>query len=267
MNAKELAFRARREILKMTSAAGASHVGSALSVVDILATLYSGAAHISKDLVVKPDRDVIILSKGHSAAALYAILSLKDFFPHEWLERYCKNGAQLGGHVTSKHVPGIELSTGSLGHGLPYGTGIALSRKRSGTLGRVFVILSDGECDEGTTWESALIANHHDLDNLVVVIDRNGIQSLASTEETLQLEPLSEKWKSFGWNVLICNAHDFRELSEALKEGSNGPTCIIANTTKGNGVSFMENSVLWHYRSPGSEELNEALRELENENS
>lgn len=267
LTAQELAFGARREILKMTSAAGASHVGSALSVVDILATLYSGSAHISRELVAEPDRDVVILSKGHSAAALYAILSLKDFFPQEWLEGYCKNGAQLGGHVTSKRVPGIELSTGSLGHGLPYGAGIALSRKRSSTIGRVFVVLSDGECDEGTTWESALIANHHDLDNLVVVIDRNGIQSLASTEETLRLEPLAEKWKSFGWNVLVCNGHSFQELNEAFKKDSKRPTCIIANTTKGNGVSFMENSVLWHYRSPGSEELNEALQELENDNS
>lgn len=267
LTAQELAFRARREILKMTSAAGASHVGSALSVVDILATLYSGSANISKESAAELDRDIVILSKGHSAAALYAILSLTDFFPQEWLESYCKNGAQLGGHVTSKRVPGIELSTGSLGHGLPYGAGIALSRKRSSTLGRIFVILSDGECDEGTTWESALIANHHDLDNLLVVIDRNGIQSLASTEATLQLEPLAEKWKSFGWNVLVCNGHNFQELNEVFKKKAKGPTCIIANTTKGNGVSFMENSVLWHYRSPGSEELSQALRELENENS
>ena len=259
--AADLAFQARQEILKMTSKAKASHVGSALSVIDILSVLYSGVANIGPSNMNKNDRDIVILSKGHAASAIYSILALKDFFSIQWLEQYCGNGAPLGGHVTSKGVPGVELSTGSLGHGLPYGLGIALSRKRSSTPGRVFVVMSDGECDEGTTWESALLANHHELDNLTVVVDRNGIQSLKETELTLRLEPFAQKWKSFGWDVDEIDGHDYLELTRSLIEQSR-PTVVIAKTIKGKGVSFMENSVLWHYRPPNEEELSRALTEV-----
>lgn len=261
IRAEELAFKARQEILKMTSAAKASHVGSALSVIDILSVLYAGAANISPEKKDKPDRDVVILSKGHSASAIYSILAIQGFFPFDWLAKYCGNGAPLGGHVTSKGVPGVELSTGSLGHGLPYGLGIALSRKRSEKPGRVFVVMSDGECDEGTTWESALLANHHGLNNLTVIVDRNGIQSLKETEITLRLEPFAEKWRAFGWNVHEIDGHDYKSLTNSL-EISDKPTVVIAKTTKGKGVSFMENSVLWHYRPPNENELNEALDEV-----
>jgi transketolase len=260
--ASELAKKARIGILTMTSNAKASHVGSALSVVDILATLYSGVANITPDLCTKKDRDIVILSKGHSAAALYSILALKGFFPLAWLANYCQNSAQLGGHVTSAGVPGIELSTGSLGHGLPYGMGIALARKLDNTSGKIFVVISDGECDEGTTWESALIANQHNLNNLIVIIDRNRIQSLGSTEETLRLEPLADKWESFGWKVVSVNGHSFLELENAVKNHSDTPLCIIAETVKGKGVSFMENSVLWHYRPPDDSQLQLALNEI-----
>ncbi len=260
-SAVELALAARREIIKMTSTAKASHVGSALSVVDILSVLYTGAANVTPKSHEQIDRDIVILSKGHAAAALYSVLCLQGFFPHDWLERYCENDAPLGGHVTSKAVPGVELSTGSLGHGLPYGLGIALSRKLYGVAGHVFVVMSDGECDEGTTWESAMIANHHNLDNLTVVIDRNRIQSLTFTEETLRLEPFPDKWKAFGWEVRIENGHDFRALSTAFTK-SNRPMCIIAETTKGKGIDFMENSVLWHYKSPGEEDVEAALSQL-----
>ena len=214
--AADLAFQARQEILKMTSKAKASHVGSAVSVIDILSVLYSGVANIGPSNMNKNDRDIVILSKGHAASAIYSILALKGFFSIQWLEQYCGNGAPLGGHVTSKGVPGVELSTGSLGHGLPYGLGIALSRKRSSVPGRVFVVMSDGECDEGTTWESALLANHHELDNLTVVVDRNGIQSLKETELTLRLEPFAQKWKSFGWDVHEIDGHDYQELEKVL---------------------------------------------------
>jgi transketolase len=256
-----LALAARHEIVKMTNIAKASHVASALSVVDILGVLYTTATNITPLNLADKNRDIVILSKGHAAAALYSILALQDFFPISWLSQYCNNDAPLGGHVTSKGVPGVELSTGSLGHGLPYGLGIALSRKKTGVPGRVFVVLSDGECDEGTIWESAMIANHHELNNLVVIIDRNKIQSLTFTEDTLKLEPFADKWKAFGWDVETVPGHDYELLIDAM-ENQSGPKCIIADTTKGKGIGFMENSVLWHYKSPNEEDMSKALEEL-----
>lgn len=260
-DAPKLALAARHEIIKMTSAAKASHVASALSVVDILSTLYTGSADISPQKLEDPTRDIVILSKGHSASALYSVLALQGFFPIEWLADYCKNDAPLGGHVTFKGVPGVELSTGSLGHGLPYGLGIAMSRKKSDVSGRVFVVLSDGECDEGTIWESAMIANHHNLDNLVVIVDRNKMQSLTFTEETLKLEPFADKWKAFGWETEEIAGHDYEALKKSLSKQSS-PKCIIADTTKGKGVNFMENSVLWHYKSPGPDDVTKAFEQL-----
>lgn len=257
----ELALAARHEIIKMTSAAKASHVASALSVVDILSVLYAGSAEVSAKEIDKRSRDIIILSKGHSAAALYSVLALQGFFPMEWLSRYCANDAPLGGHVTYRGVPGVELSTGSLGHGLPYGLGIALSRKKSGEAGRVFVVLSDGECDEGTIWESAMIANHHELANLVVIVDRNKIQSLTFTEDTLKLEPFADKWRAFGWETVEVDGHNYKALQNSLASQSK-PKCVIADTTKGKGVDFMENSVLWHYKSPSSDDVNKAFEQL-----
>jgi transketolase len=260
-SAAELALAARQEIITMTAAAKASHVGSALSVVDILSVLYSGGANLTPENLENIDRDIVILSKGHAASALYSVLALQGFFPMDWLKKYCENDAPLGGHVTSKGVPGVELSTGSLGHGLPYGLGIAMSRKMSGVSGRVFVVMSDGECDEGTTWESAMIANHHNLDNLVVIVDRNGIQSLTFTEDTLKLEPFEDKWKAFGWETRVENGHDYENLSRAFSKSSK-PLCLIAETTKGKGVDFMENSVLWHYKSPAEEDTKNAFSQL-----
>lgn len=263
--AKELAFAARREILLMTNQAKASHVASALSVIDVLATLYTGVANISPQNQDDLNRDIVILSKGHAAAAIYSILALKNFIPREWLSSFCQNSAPLGGHVTSIDVPGVELSTGSLGHGLPYGLGIAMSRKRFNQPGRTFVVMSDGECDEGTTWESALLANHHGLNNLCVIIDRNRMQSLTFTEDTLRLEPFADKWRAFGWDTRVIDGHNYAAIEEALVKPSGGPICVIAETTKGKGVSFMENSVLWHYRSPNEEELERALLLLESD--
>jgi transketolase len=261
-NAERLAKLARVEILRMTFRAQASHVGSALSVVDILSTLYAGGAKIRKDNVDAVDRDIVILSKGHAASALYSVLAIQQFFPLSYLQSYCDNGALLGGHVTSNGLNGVELSTGSLGHGLPYGVGIALARKLYGVAGSVFVVMSDGECDEGTTWESALLANHHKLNNLTVIIDRNRIQSLGDTEKTLKLEPFKDKWEAFGWKALEIEGHHHLSLISAINEDRGGPKVIIANTTKGSGVSFMENSVLWHYRSPNNAELESAVQEV-----
>lgn len=256
-----LAINARKSILEMTHRAQVSHVASALSVVDILAAIYSRPSAPKLQSAESIDREIVILSKGHSAAALYAVLSELNFFPKEWLNEYCSDSAPLGGHVTSKGVPGVELSTGSLGHGLPYGLGIALSRKISNISSPVVVVISDGECNEGTTWESALIANRFKLDNLMVVIDRNRIQSLDFTENTIPLEPLGQKWESFGWQVTEIDGHSIEEIQSALEPGS---TCkvIIANTIKGKGVAFMENSVKWHYKPPSDEELRLALLEV-----
>ncbi len=260
-SAPTLALAARREIIRMTSRANASHVASALSVVDILSVLYTGSANISPANKADENRDVVILSKGHAASALYSVLAIQGFFPNAWLEKYCENDSPLGGHVTFKGVPGVELSTGSLGHGLPYGLGIAMARKITGVQGRVFVIMSDGECDEGTTWESAMLANHHKLDNLVIIVDRNRIQSLTYTEDTLKLEPFADKWQAFGWETRIINGHDYVAIAEAVTT-SKKPICVIAETTKGKGVNFMENSVLWHYKSPSENDVKNALIEL-----
>lgn len=258
--ATKVALSARISVLKMTHQAKASHVGSALSVIDILAALYSSFTNLCELETRK--KDYLILSKGHSAAALYAVLSEKGFFPSSWLEQYCANGAPLGGHVTSTGVPGVILSTGSLGHGLPYGMGIARGLMMQGKNNRVYVVISDGECDEGTTWESALIASQFRISNLCVVIDRNRIQSLGLTEETIQLEPLAQKWVDFGWDVRVIDGHSYSDILSA-QIPSDKPLVIIANTIKGKGVSFMEDSVLWHYRSPDSEQLEAALAELE----
>lgn len=260
-DSRRLAKEARRSALRMCSASGASHIGSALSVIDILAVLYSGVARIGPQNLSNPDRDHIIVSKGHAAAGLYAVLGHAGFFPVGLLDSYCDDGAELGGHVTAGKVPGVEFSTGSLGHGLPFGVGLSLSRKRRGLGGRTFVVMSDGECDEGTTWESALLASHHGLGSLLVVIDRNRLQSFTSTELTLRLEPFAEKWRSFGWRVVECDGHDHDDLASALGEvpDQETPTVVIGKTIKGKGVPFMEDDIAWHYRSPNSEELASAL--------
>jgi transketolase len=258
---KLLSKNARLSILRMTHRAQVSHVASALSVVDILSAIYSRRSAPTPEDASAADREVVILSKGHAAAALYSVLSELGFFPNDWLDSYCKDSAQLGGHVTSKNVPGVELSTGSLGHGMPYGLGVAISRKISNVSSPVFVVISDGECNEGTTWESALIANRFKLDNLIVIIDRNRIQSLDFTEKTIPLDPLEDKWKSFGWEVAEVDGHSIEEIQTAVSQRT---TCkvLIANTTKGKGVSFMENSIEWHYKSPNDEQLELALLEV-----
>jgi transketolase len=261
VNSEMRALRARQRILEITFKAQSSHIGSAFSVVDILSVLYSGMANISPDNSTSVDRDYILLSKGHAAAALYSVLFESGFITKNELEDYCQNGSALGGHVTHQGKNGVELSTGSLGHGLPYGVGIAVGNKLSGLNSKTYVIMSDGECDEGTTWESALMANQFELKNLVVVIDRNRIQSLSDTESTMALEPLADKWEAFNWNVTTIDGHSHAEFSKALSL-EIGPHCIIANTTKGKGVSYMENEIVWHYRPPSQEDFLSAGIEL-----
>lgn len=261
-----LARRLRVHVIQMTSRAKSSHVGGGLSMADILAVLYGSVLTIRPDDPDWPMRDRFVLSKGHACAGLYAVLAERGFFPLSDLETFYADGSRLSGHVTHTDVPGVECSTGSLGHGLPIATGMALAGREQGF--RVFCVLSDGECDEGSNWEAALFAGHHRLDNLTVVIDYNKIQSLGSVDEVLRLDPLHDKWASFGWHAVEVDGHDVEALHGALTAGpqaSGRPTCVIAHTVKGKGVSFMEHQLLWHYRSPAGEELSRALAELEGE--
>lgn len=266
MDTKEFARRIRLHAVNMTSQGGSSHVGAILSMADIVAVLYGDVLNVDPAAPDKPDRDRFILSKGHAGAGVYAALAERGFFPIEKLKSHYQDGSDLSGHVSHKGIPGVELSTGSLGHGLPVGTGMAYAAKLKDASHRVFVLLSDGECDEGSNWEAILFAAHHKLDNLVAVVDYNKIQSLAPVSETLALEPFADKWRSFGWEVREADGHDHDQLRQAFAQtrGSSGkPTCVLAHTTKGKGVSFMENSVLWHYRTARGEELAAALTELE----
>jgi len=257
----------RLSTLRMISRAKSSHIGSNFSMIELLAVLYGGGIlNVGPDRVEDPDRDRFILSKGHACAALYAVLAERGFFPSDWLERFYSDGGELAGHATHKGVPGIEVSTGSLGHGLPIGCGMALAGQRAGRAYRVFVLMSDGECDEGTTWETALLAAQHQLENLVVIIDYNKIQSLGHVREVADLDPLADKWRSFRWAVREIDGHDPAAILEALGTvplEPGRPSCVIAHTVKGQGVSFMEDRLLWHYRTPAGEELQAALDELE----
>ena len=265
MTTPELARKIRIHAVKMTSLGKSSHIGSVLSIADILAVLYNDILRVNPGSPNWEDRDRFILSKGHAGAGIYSVLAEKGFFSSEILKTHCQNGSLLSGHVSHKGIPGVELSTGSLGHGLSVGAGLSLAAKMDNKDYKTFVLQSDGECDEGSVWEAALFAAHHKLDNLVTIVDYNKIQSIATTKETLDLEPFADKWLSFGWDVKTVDGHNYDELKSALSSvpfSKNQPSCIIANTVKGKGVSFMENKVLWHYRSPQDKEFEMALKEL-----
>jgi len=260
-----LACRIRSDALRMVAAARASHIGTCLSMGDILAVLYAQILRYDVDDPAWTDRDRFILSKGHGAAILYAVLAEVGFFDTALLTQYCSDGSMLMGHASHK-VPGVEVSTGSLGHGLPIGTGMALAGKREGLDYRTFVLVGDGELDEGSNWEAMLFAATHELDGLVMIVDRNGLQGFGKSEEVLRLEPLSAKLEAFGWEVVTVDGHNHGGLSSALSAGATvagRPRAIIANTVKGKGVSYMEGKLEWHYRSPSPDQLAQALAELE----
>ncbi|MBF0283508.1 MAG: transketolase [Magnetococcales bacterium] len=262
------AVRMRRHALRMVHAANASHVGAGFSIADLLAVLYGGVLRVDPRNPRDPNRDRLILSKGHAAATLYAALEGAGFLTVADLESYGQDGAILAGHV-SHHVPGVEFSTGSLGHGLPLGCGVALAgRSASPDLPpthRAFVVMGDGEQDEGSVWEAALFAAHHRLDNLIALVDRNRLQGLGDTEAVLKLEPLADKWRAFGWAVAEADGHDIPRMQSLLSRlplAPGQPSVIILHTVKGKGVSFMERTVAWHYRSPNAEQLAQALDEV-----
>jgi transketolase len=266
LTSEQLAWKIRRHGIEMTHISQGSHIGAILSVADIIAVLYNDIANVDPANPIMPNRDRIILSKGHAGAAIYAALAEKGFFKVEELKTHYADGSRLSGHVSHKGVPGVEFSTGSLGHGLSVGAGMAYGAKKDNKQHKVFVICGDGECDEGAVWEAALVANHYKLNNLVAVIDHNKMQSLDFCENTITLSPFADKWKAFGWNVIDIDGHDHEALRDAFikaKESIDKPTVIIANTTKGKGISFMENDILWHYRFPHEgEEYDSAVAEL-----
>lgn len=265
MNTQELALQIRRHAVRMTHLGKSSHVGAVLSMADILGVLYGRVLAKRPQEPRWPDRDRFILSKGHAGSGVYAALAETGYFPVSRLATHCANGSTLCGHVSHVDIPGVEFSTGSLGHGLSVATGMAYSAHQDGRSHRVFALLSDGECDEGSNWEAILFAAHHRLSNLVAVVDYNKIQSLDTVEATLRLEPFADKWRAFGWQVVEVDGHDHTALTAALDvdpAARSTPTCVMAHTTKGKGVSFMENTVLWHYRSPQGDEYRRALTEL-----
>lgn len=249
----------------MVHRTNASHIGTCLSMADLLAVLYTDVLRVNTKEPLWIDRDRFILSKGHGAAIVYAALAERGFFPAERLDTYCQDGSPFAGHITHHGVPGVEVSTGSLGHGLSIGCGMALAGKRDGRPYKVFVMLSDGECDEGSIWEAILFAAHHRLDNLVAIIDYNKIQSFGRIEEVLALEPFADKWQAFGWHVREIDGHDHGQIKDALARlpaEPGTPTVVLAHTIKGKGVSFMEDRLAWHYKSPDAGQLADALAEL-----
>lgn len=241
-----------------------SHIGSGFSCADILTVLYGEWLNVSLGKIKDPDRDRFILSKGHAAAVYYATLAEFGFIPEEWLQSYCQFRSHLGGHV-SHHIPGVEFSSGSLGHGLPAGVGMALGAKRANKGYRVVVLMSDGEMNSGSNWETIMMAAGQRLDNLLVIVDKNKLQAMGFTEDIVPLGDLACKFESFGWAAKNIDGHNFKEIEKVLKQfpfAPEKPSVIIANTIKGKGVSFMENRIEWHYKSPDEDEFKRAMKEL-----
>jgi transketolase len=255
--------RLRRKLLEAIFEAGAGHTGGGLSCLDVLNVLYNRVLKVSPEKFSDSNRDRYVQSKGHSVEALYTVLADRGFFPESELKTICHYQSHFVGHPTRK-VPGIEMNTGALGHGLPISVGMALAGKMDNAPYRVFTLLGDGELGEGSNWEGAMAAAHYDLDNLTAIIDHNTLQITGHTRDVMSNEPLDEKWRAFGWAVKVVNGHDYAALTNVLSKPaeSGKPTCVIANTTKGRGVSFMENVAKWHHGVPSETELKQALAEL-----
>jgi len=256
----------RKKIVKMHTFSKSSHIGSSLSVTDILVALYFHILKIDTQNYKDKNRDRLILSKGHAASALYATLAIRGFFPVEVLDGYCIDAGTLPGHSTINCVPAVEVSTGSLGHGLSMGIGMALAAKYDNSNYKTFVILSDGECNEGSVWEAAMFASHHKLDNLIAIIDYNKLQAFGRNKEVINLEPFNNKWRSFGWETEEIDGHNLSKIIQTLQKvpfKETKPSVVIAHTIKGKGVSFMENQLAWHYKSPNQQELELAMEELD----
>lgn len=265
LDCNQLARRVRGHCLRMTHRGKSGHVGSMLSMAEILSVLYTRILRVDPKRPKWEDRDRFLLSKGHGGAAVYAVLGELGFFPKEWFEGYYRDGGKLMGHI-SHHVPGVEFSTGSLGHGLPVAVGMALSARRAGKTHRIVSLTSDGDCDEGSTWEALLFAAQHKLENLTVIVDYNKVQALGLSKDVLDLEPFARKLEDCHWAVKEVDGHDVVAIDEALRElpfERGKPSWLICHTVKGRGVSWMENTVSCHYGSVTDEQLAQALGELE----
>ena len=269
MNIKELEVKAtevRLDIIRMLHAAGSGHPGGSLSSADIVTALYFDVMNIDPQQPKMKGRDKLILSKGHVAPAQYAALAVRGYYPEEDLLTLRKLDSDFQGHPNMQFVPGVEMSTGSLGQGFSAAGGMALANRLQGDPGRIYVILGDGELQEGIVWEAAMSASHYHLDNLVAVVDHNGLQIDGANDEVMTVMPIAEKFRAFGWNVIEIDGHDFEQILPAFakaKECKGQPTVIIAETVKGKGVSYMENQVGWHGKAPNDEQAAQAIAELE----
>lgn len=254
----------RSSILHMVHRSKVSHVGAAFSIVEIIYILYKSVLNISPETVKDENRDRFVLSKAHGSAALYATLAHLDFFDKKLLEGYCMNSGTLPGHLDNSFASGVEVSAGSLGHGFPVALGMALAAKRKGLSYKVYSIVGDGECNEGSIWETAMLSSSLQLDNFTVIVDYNKIQSFGRTHDVIDQSNLAERWEAFGWHVIVLeDGHDLESLKNAFEQGFNAkPKAIIAHTIKGKGISYMEDKLLWHYKSPSNDELQEGLEEL-----
>lgn len=259
------ACKIRQDIIRMLGESKSGHPGGSLSAADIVTTLYFHEMKVDPQNPKNPERDRFVLSKGHAAPVLYAALAEKGFFPVEELMTLRKLNSRLQGHPSMKHLPGVEMSTGSLGQGLSAANGMALAGKLDGRSYRVYVLLGDGEIQEGQVWEAAMAGAHYKLDNVVAFLDHNGLQIDGPVREIMSPEPVADKWRAFGWHVEEIDGHDFNEIIQALakaKQVKGKPTMIVAKTIKGKGVSFMENQVGWHGNAPSAEQTTQALNEL-----
>lgn len=264
LDSVQLAKNVRIDILKMINKSHASHIASAYSIVDVLSVLYNDILKDTDFDFENKNRSKVIMSKGHAGSSIYAILYEKGIITKEEIDNYYSNGGNLSGHISHKNVKGVEFSTGSLGHGCCVASGIALGKKNNNAEGRVFTIVGDGECNEGSVWEMAMFASQQKLDNLVVIVDSNKMQAMGYCKDIMNLPNLAKIWENFGWSVKTIDGHNHDEIRNALSETcADKPLCIIANTIKGKGVSFMENNILWHYRDPQNELFVQALKELE----
>ncbi|MBQ9360517.1 MAG: transketolase [Lachnospiraceae bacterium] len=263
-NTTDIAREIRKKIYRTAHFAGGGHMGAAFSMTDIISVLYFGdVLRYRPDEPDWEDRDKFILSKGHACFALYSALAMAGYFPEEELYHVGKPGSKFGGHPKLHDIPGVEASTGALGHGLSFGIGIAYSDKVDGRDSHTYVVLGDGECQEGSIWEGALSAPTLELDNLTVIVDHNKLQAMDELENIVRMKPFGDKWRAFGWNVIEIDGHDHEEIRYALLERkANVPTLIIANTIKGKGVSFMEGVPIWHFRMPNDKELPVLMEEL-----
>lgn len=269
MNRSELETKAkevRKLIIRSLNAAGSGHPGGSLSAADIVTSLYFDEMNIDPKDPKKKDRDIFILSKGHAGPAQYAALAVKGYFPVDDLMSLRKMGSKFQGHPNMHYVPGIEMSTGSLGQGFSAACGMAMARKMDDIPSRVYTLLGDGELQEGIVWEAAMSAAHYGLDNLVAIVDHNGLQIDGRNDDVMRVEPIADKFEAFGWNVISIDGHDFEQISIAFakaRECKGRPTVIVAETVKGKGVSFMEGQAGWHGKAPDDEQTRQALKELE----